>query len=215
MAYDTPSATADAGSISPFRIEIPDFNLERMQALLRLTPIAGASFENSPPDGKRDLSVPREWLAQAKQTWETTFGWRAHEAHLNTFAHFKAAIPLSRSTTRLSIHFAALFSRSPLATPLVLLYGWPGSFVEFLPLLARLCEKYPGPATLPYHVIVLSLPGFVFSDAFPADRHRGNEDVARGAHHGGALRRLRRLVAELLPSAEARGGGGGGWTRVR
>ncbi|KAK3339739.1 Alpha/Beta hydrolase protein [Lasiosphaeria hispida] len=146
-------------------------------------PLAGASFENSPPDGSRNLGVPREWLAQAKHSWETTFDWRAHEDRLNTFAHFQTAVPLSRSATSLNIHFVVLFSRHPLATPLVLLHGWPGSFLEFLPLLALLRAKYPDPAGLPYHVIVPSLPGFAFSDAFPADQHHGNEDVAQVLDH--------------------------------
>ncbi|CAG8974590.1 hypothetical protein HYALB_00004387 [Hymenoscyphus albidus] len=63
------------------------------------------------------------------------------------------------------------------AVPLVLIHGWPGSFLEFLPLLKLLKEEYK-PATLPYHVIVPSLPGFAFSDAPPLKRDFDLSDAA-------------------------------------
>lgn len=44
-----------------------------------------------------------------------------------------------------------------------------GSFLEFLPILALLKDKYT-PETLPYHVVVPSLPGYGFSSRPPLDR---------------------------------------------
>lgn len=41
--------------------------------------------------------------------------------------------------------------------------------MEFLPLLQLLQDEY-SPSTLPYHVIVPSLPGFCFSDSPPLTR---------------------------------------------
>jgi microsomal epoxide hydrolase len=91
------------------------------------------------------------------------------------------------------IHFTALFSRKRDAIPIILLHGWPGSplisphfnthsyllgsFLEFLPLLTLLQQEYT-PDTLPYHVIIPSLPGFAFSDPPPIDRDSNLEDVA-------------------------------------
>ena len=60
------------------------------------------------------------------------------------------------------VHFVALFSEKPDAIPILMLHGWPGSFMEFLGILSLLKEKYT-PATLPYHIIVPSLPGYTFS----------------------------------------------------
>ena len=54
----------------------------------------------------------------------------------------------------------------------------PGSFLEFLPILSLLREQYT-PATLPYHVIVPSLPGFAFSDSQPLNRDFDLGDVAQ------------------------------------
>lgn len=80
-----------------------------------------------------------------------------------------------------TIHFAALFSQNPHAVPLLLLHGWPGNFMEFLPMLEILRERYT-PATLPFHVVVPSLPGYAFSSAPPLDRNFEAQDIARILH---------------------------------
>lgn len=53
-----------------------------------------------------------------------------------------------------------------------------GSFLEFLPIMSILRERYT-PATLPYHIIVSSLPGYAFSSAPPLDRDFQLQDIAR------------------------------------
>lgn len=67
------------------------------------------------------------------------------------------------------MHFLALFSEKADATPILFAHGWPGSVLEFVPMLQLLQGKYT-PATLPHHVIVPSLTGFGFSSAPPVDR---------------------------------------------
>lgn len=100
------------------------------------------------------------------------------QALLNRHSHFIAKVPTGKGEV-IDIHFVTLFSRaaSPVK-PLLLLHGWPGSFLEFLPMLDELAAKY-SPATLPYHVVVPSLPGYLFSGSPPLDRDFGLEDVAR------------------------------------
>ena len=53
-----------------------------------------------------------------------------------------------------------------------------GSFLEFLPIMSILRERYT-PETLPYHIVAPSLPGFAFSSPPPLDRNFQMEDVAR------------------------------------
>jgi microsomal epoxide hydrolase len=53
----------------------------------------------------------------------------------------------------------------------------PGSFVEFIPILEILSEKYT-PETLPYHVLVPSLPGYGFSSG-PQSTEFKMADVAK------------------------------------
>lgn len=79
--------------------------------------------------------------------------------------HFKTTV--TSGGEDYDVHFAALFSARPDAVPIVLLHGWPGSFLEFLPILAKVQATYPDSASLPYHLIVPSLPGYLFSELRP------------------------------------------------
>lgn len=53
-----------------------------------------------------------------------------------------------------------------------------GSFVEFYPILQLFREEYT-PETLPFHLIVPSLPGYTFSSGPPLDKNFGLMDNAR------------------------------------
>lgn len=55
---------------------------------------------------------------------------------------------------------------------------YTGSFLEFMPILQLLKDKYT-PETLPYHVIVPSLPGYALSSGPRLDKDFGIEDAAR------------------------------------
>lgn len=80
-----------------------------------------------------------------------------------------------------NLHFLGLFSTNPSAIPILLLHGWPGSIVEFLPLLLKLRSQYgsSGPESFPYHIIVPHYVGFGFSDPPPVDREFTHIDNAR------------------------------------
>lgn len=79
--------------------------------------------------------------------WIDGFDWRAHEAHLNTFASARRVIDGQ------DIHF--IHQPGP-GLPLLLLNGWPSSVFEHLPLIPKL-------AALGYSVVAPSLPGFTLS----------------------------------------------------
>lgn len=59
----------------------------------------------------------------------------------------------------------------------MMLHGWPGSFLEFLPIMRILAAKYTS-KTLPYHIIVPSLPGYALSSPPPKDKDFRLEDAA-------------------------------------
>lgn len=50
--------------------------------------------------------------------------------------------------------------------------------MEFLPILDIFRQEYT-PASLPYHLIVPSLPGYTFSSGPPLDRNFTTADIAR------------------------------------
>ncbi|SCO92624.1 uncharacterized protein FRV6_16752 [Fusarium oxysporum] len=78
----------------------------------------------------------------------------------------------------IDLHFIDIFSQRDDAIPIVLLHGWPGSFLEFIPILELLQKKYD-PSLLPYHVIVPSLPGYTLSSGPSQTEAWNSKDAAR------------------------------------
>jgi microsomal epoxide hydrolase len=77
------------------------------------------------------------------------------------------------------VRFTALFSTKTEALPIIFLHGWPGSAVEFLPMLEHIMQQYPTSDSLPYHIIVPDLIGFGYSSRPPNDTDFSYEDNAR------------------------------------
>ncbi|CRG84602.1 epoxide hydrolase, putative [Talaromyces islandicus] len=154
---------------STFTVSISDEQIDEFRTLTRLSKLAPPTYEGSQADHR--LGLPTEWLANAKEELQK-FDWRATERHINDFPQFTYEIE------GLTIHFVALFSEREDAKPIAFLHGWPGSFLEFLPLLSLFREKYE-PSSLPYHLIVPSLPGFTFSGGPPVDTNWSCHDMAR------------------------------------
>lgn len=69
------------------------------------------------------------------------------------------------------MHFIHERSGEPAAIPLMLLHGWPGSFLEILPVIKPLTEKAKASTgrDVSFDIVVPSLPGFAFSQAPSAD----------------------------------------------
>lgn len=89
------------------------------------------------------------------------------QTRINGIPQFKTAV--NSGGEEYSVHFAALFSLNQDAVPILLMHGWPGSFLEFIPILTKVQETHAAdPASLPYHLIVPSLPGFIFTELGPS-----------------------------------------------
>ncbi|KAE8382861.1 Alpha/Beta hydrolase protein [Aspergillus bertholletiae] len=153
-----------------FQVSIPQEQLRDLHTLVKLSKMAPPTYENSRPDAR--FGTTSEWLVETRDKWMNDFDWKACEARINDFPQFTAEIE------DIQLHFAALFSEKPDAVPIVLLHGWPGSFLEFLPLLQLFRDEFT-PSTLPYHLIVPSLPGYGFSSGPPVDRNYTSHDIAR------------------------------------
>ncbi|KAF1987751.1 alpha/beta-hydrolase [Aulographum hederae CBS 113979] len=158
---------------TPFKTSIPEQQLQEFKQLLKLSRLGPRTFENSDKEGM--YGVTHEWMSKAKKEWEEEFDWRASETKINSFPQYTVTIKSGQD--ELTIHFTALFSLNPSATPILFLHGWPGSFLEFHPIMEILQNSYT-PETLPYHVIVPSLPGYAFSSGPPLDRDFDLKGVA-------------------------------------
>jgi pimeloyl-ACP methyl ester carboxylesterase len=130
--------------IKDFRIDISQTDLDDLHARL-----ANTRWPAELPGIGWERGVPVEYLRDLAEYWRTGFDWRAQEAKLNELPQFVTEIDGQ------DIHFVHVRSANPDALPLMLLHGWPGSFVE----LVNLIE----PLTADFHVVIPSLPGFGFS----------------------------------------------------
>ena len=148
-----PNAASDA--IAPFTIDVPEDALDDLQARLEDTrfpdELEGAGWTYG-----ADLAYMRELVAY----WRDEYDWREQERRLNRFDHFTTNID------GLDIHFIHQRAANPDALPLLVLHGWPGSFVEFHKIIEPLADpaSHGGDPADAFHLVIPSLPGFGFSD---------------------------------------------------
>ncbi len=147
------------GKPKPFTLRVPDEALAEFLEILRLSKIGPATWWNQYEDHR--FGVSRKWLSDAKEAWLTTFEWRKHEEQINSLPNFKMTVK-DPEAGEMEIHFVALFSAREDALPVIFMHGFPSAFTDFLPMMQLLVDKYT-PETLPYHVIVPSLPDYGLS----------------------------------------------------
>ncbi|KAH7060376.1 epoxide hydrolase hyl1 [Macrophomina phaseolina] len=165
------------GALSQFNVSISGDQIQHLNTLLKILPIAVLNYENSHND--RKFGSPRQWLVESVDYWHNQFDWRKQEERINSVPHFKYDVKDDDGQTY-SIHFVALFSKKKDAVPILLPHGWPGSFIEYLPILLTQREKYASaPEELPYHLIAPSLVGYGFSSPPPLNKDFTIADNAR------------------------------------
>lgn len=138
-------------TIEPFIAAVPERDLEDLRDRLRRTrwpeEVNGAGW---------DYGVPLGWMKEMVAYWAEEFDWRAQEARINAFPNFIADLD------GFKVHFIQATGEGSDRIPLLLLHGWPSSFVEFLDIIPLLTRDG-------FDVIVPSLPGYGFSD-IPLER---------------------------------------------
>ncbi len=140
--------------IEQFRIHIPQADLDDLAGRLART-----RWPASLPAAGWERGVPVGYLRELAEYWRTGFDWRAAEARLNSYPQYTTEIDGQK------IHFLHVKSPEADATPLLLIHGWPGSFVEFLHVIGPLSDpRAHGDAAAPaFDLVIPSLPGFGFS----------------------------------------------------
>jgi len=184
MTSSTPFSTVPKGAQqhpTPFELHISDQKLQDFTTLLKLSPVAKETYENLQDAGSHGkFGVSRKWILDTKKHWLEHFDWRKEEDHINSFPNFKTKIT-DDDGGAFDVHFTAIFSSKSDAIPIAFFHGWPGSFLEFLPLMDILRKKYT-PDTLPYHIIVPSLPGYAMSSDPPLHKDWKVADTSRIMH---------------------------------
>ncbi|SUA73500.1 Epoxide hydrolase N terminus [Nocardia otitidiscaviarum] len=161
--------------ITPFRIEIPQRQLDDLRARLD-----AARLPAPLPGDDWDTGVPTHWLRELVDYWRTEYDWRAAEDRINRHPQFTTEIDGQR------IHFLHVRSPEPDAVPLLMTHGWPGSIVEFLEVIGPLTDPraHGGDPNDAFHLVIPSLPGFGFSGPV--------------ADSGWSVERIARTWAELM-----------------
>jgi pimeloyl-ACP methyl ester carboxylesterase len=146
--------TNDAQAIRPFRIAVPQEQVDHLRARL-----ANTRWPDELPGVGWSRGVPVAYLRELAAYWRTGYDWRAQEAALNEYPQFTTLIDGQ------NLHFLHVRSPEPAATPLILLHGWPGGVVDFLDVIGPLTDPagHGGDPADAFHVVVPSLPGFGFS----------------------------------------------------
>ncbi|KAF7924431.1 uncharacterized protein EAE98_007482 [Botrytis deweyae] len=124
--------------------QVKDFtiDLEPHRMLQLVTQTQLPAVEEYPGLGG-SLGIDLNVLKSMQKEWTTTFDWATEQADLN---------------------------REPNAIPLILNHGWPGTFMDFLPVVDPLttASSTSNRTSASFHVVVPSLPGYAFSSAPPA-----------------------------------------------
>ncbi len=146
--------TAKHEAIIPFRIAVPQAAVDDLKERLART-----RWPDDLPDTGWSRGVPVAYLKELAAYWRTRYDWRAHEAKLNEHPQFTTVIDGQ------TVHFLHVRSPEPGATPLMLIHGWPGSFVEFLDLIGPLTDPraHGGDPADAFHLVIPSIPGHAFS----------------------------------------------------
>ncbi len=141
--------------VRPFTIAVEDSVLEDLQQRL-----ADTRWPDEIPDTGWDYGSNLAYLKELVEHWRTKFDWRAQEAKLNAFSHFKSEVD------GLDIHFIHEKGRGPNPIPLVITHGWPSCFFEMTKIIPLLADpaSHGGDAADSFDVVAPSLPGFGFSD---------------------------------------------------
>jgi microsomal epoxide hydrolase len=140
-------------SVQPFEIRIEQAEIDLLRARLR-----NARWIDLPAPNDWSAGIGADFLREVASAWQD-FDWRALERRLNDFGNVLVEVEGK------SLHALHRRSSAADAVPILLIHGWPGSFLEFTELVEPLCRADAGGA---FHVVCPSIPGYGFSAAAAA-----------------------------------------------
>ncbi len=177
--------------MQPFRIHYTETEIENLNRRLDATRWPTIPFDTGWSSGTNDRV-----LRDLVRYWRRDYDWFEVQKELNRLTHLCG--PVGGEEVLHCVTYRGV--RGGHRPPLLLLHGWPGSFVEFLDaaeMLASGMDGEPG-----FDLVVPSLPGFVFSEA----------PHAPGMHAGQIAERMHALMQEL--GFEQYGVQGGDWGAI-
>jgi pimeloyl-ACP methyl ester carboxylesterase len=142
------SGVRSGATVERYRIAVSDDVLDDLDRRLRRT------RWTAQPEGTRwELGADTAYLRRLAEYWLGSYDWHRTEQRLNSLPNFVADVDGA------GVHFVHVRSADPDAMPLLLVHGWPDSYLRFERILPLLTDTF--------HVVVPSLPGYAFSDPPP------------------------------------------------
>lgn len=124
---------------------------QRLSSVRLVDSLEGTNFE---------YGMRSDVLGKLLAYWSSQYNWRTQEAALNKLDHFKTQVE------GLDVHFIRVKPTGQnvkTVHPLMLVHGWPGSFVEYLKVVPLLTKADKNGVA--FELIIPSIPGFGFSEA--------------------------------------------------
>ncbi|MBY6313519.1 MULTISPECIES: epoxide hydrolase family protein [Nocardiaceae] len=151
------TTTAATDRVTPFEWRVPQRKLDDLTARLRQARLPGVLGDGTDEVGF-STAAARDMLTY----WREHFDWRQVEEKIATLDHVLVDVSHTTGRPGQRVHVVRATGKpvTAAAAPIVLLHGWPDSFLRFRHLLA--------PLTAAGHdVYVPSLPGSGFSEQVP------------------------------------------------
>ncbi len=138
----------------PFTIAIPDEDLADLKERLQRARLAD-DFANE----DWAYGVEGDYLRELVDYWIDDYDWRAIEADMNSFSHFKTEVD------DVPVHYIREPGVGPNPVPIILSHGWPWTFWDYRDVIRPLADPaaHGGDPLDAFEVIVMSMPGFGFS----------------------------------------------------
>ena len=143
-----------------FKIHVSDYALSEIKQQLesyKMPRLFGEDWERG---------VPENYFNSLISYWKNHYNWKYHEHVLNAFNHYNVTID------GINIHFIHQKGKDKNSKPILLIHGWPDSFLRYTKTIDMLTNptKYNLPVHSSFDIIIPSIPGITFSDTYP---HKG------------------------------------------
>jgi pimeloyl-ACP methyl ester carboxylesterase len=162
------TVSEQASAVESFVIEIPQADIDDLRDRLSKT-----RFPNDYLNDDWSYGTNASYLRGLVDYWINDYDWRAVEAQMNRYDHFKVTVD------EVPVHFMRVPGRGPNPKPILLSHGWPWTFWDFHKVIEPLTDpaSYGGDERDALELIIPSLPGFGFST--PVNQLLGVHDDAR------------------------------------
>ena len=134
--------------IHPFQVSVPESVLVDLRERIKRTrwpdEVLGSGWT---------FGTSLSYMKELSNYWLHEFDWRKTEKGINRYPNYIAEID------GYNVHFLHVKSNARTSHPLMLLHGWPGSFLEMMKLIPLLTEN----RAISFDLVIPSLMGYGFS----------------------------------------------------